>query len=203
MTAYWPQAAKELGRHDRVMKTLIAQYEGETLAAKGDAFFTLARAVVGQQISVKAADTIWGRFAALGKVEPAAVLRLEESVLRGVGLSSQKVKYLTGIAQHFEENPRIYRKLHTLDDAVVTRELVKLPGIGQWTAEMFLIFHLARPDVFPLKDLGLQKAINLHYGSKKALTLEQMGDLGEQWKPWRTVATWYLWRALDPVPVEY
>lgn len=201
MTEYWQQAAKELSRQDRVMKKLIARYKGELLQARGDAFFTLARAVVGQQISVKAADTIWNRFAALGKVEPKSVLKLEEQAMRAAGLSASKVKYIYGIAEHFEENPKIYKKLHTLDDAVVMQELVKLPGIGSWTAEMFLIFHLARPDIFPIKDLGLQKAIKLYYGQQH--DVKTMQELSEIWKPWRTVATWYLWRALDPVPVEY
>lgn len=199
---YWLTATKALSNADPVMKKIITQYKGETLTPKGDAFFTLARAIAGQQISVKAADTIWRRLEeAVGMIKPKHMHAAEDAILRAAGLSGQKVKYMRALTEHFLQNPKADAHIKSLPDEAVIKELVALPGIGKWTAEMFLIFHLARPDVFPIADIGLQKAIRLHYD--ESLSLDAMQKLSERWKPWRSVATWYLWRSLDPVPVEY
>ena len=186
------------------MGALIARYQGECLQARGDGFFTLARAIVGQQISVKAADAVWARLAAcLGKITPQAVVACDDAALRGCGLSASKVQYLRNVAAFFMEQSPHPSSWDGHDDAQAIRALTHIKGIGIWTAEMFLIFHLLRPDVFPVKDLGVLKAIDLHYPSDTTRTPSDYIAFAERWRPYRTVATWYLWRALDPVPVAY
>ncbi|MBV8938947.1 MAG: DNA-3-methyladenine glycosylase 2 family protein [Alphaproteobacteria bacterium] len=200
---YWDQAIKALSKRDATLKGIIRSYHGETMKARGDAFFTLARAITGQQISVKAADSIWGRLVGeLGEVKPERLLATPPQRLRELGFSQQKIAYLRDIAEHFTDRARIAHWPELEDDALIA-ELVKLKGVGRWTAEMMLMFHYLRPDVFPIDDLGLLKAIYRHYNGGERMPKEAVLKLGETWRPWRSVATWYLWRALDPVPVEY
>ena len=202
--SYWQQAIHELTGADPVLGAIIARYPGMSLTTRGDAFYTLARSIVGQQISVKAADSVWGRFVeVLPAITPAAVAAAEPSVLRSCGFSARKVEYVQDLAQHFLDG-RLNPEHWPQEEAeALIKELSAVKGIGRWTAEMFLIFHLLRPDVLPLDDIGLQRAAELHYNQQQKLTKKQLQELGGQWKPWRSVATWYLWRSLDPVPVEY
>lgn len=202
--AYWKRATRELGTADPVMGKLILKYKGLTLASRGDAFQTLARSIIGQQISVKAAQSVWDRFAtAVGAMQPANVLRLSVEELRGCGLSGQKVNYLRDLSTRFAGGAIDVSRWHDMDDEALIDELTEVKGIGRWTAEMFLIFYLTRPDVFPLADIGLQRAMELHYNKGRKLSDRRIATLGRLWSPWRSVATWYLWRSLDPVPVEY
>ncbi|MBY0270711.1 MAG: DNA-3-methyladenine glycosylase [Burkholderiales bacterium] len=202
--AYWSRAKRELKNADPVLGNLILRYKGLTLASRGDAFQTLARSIVGQQISVQAAQSVWNRFAAAaGNMQPKRVLRLSEAQLRGCGLSGQKVKYLRDLSERFAGGALDVARWHTMDDETLITDLTQVKGIGRWTAEMFLIFYLTRPDVFPLGDLGLQRAMSLHYNKGKPLSERRIATLSKLWTPWRSVATWYLWRSLDPVPVEY
>jgi DNA-3-methyladenine glycosylase II len=165
---------------------------------------TLARAIVGQQISVKAAQSVWDRFAAcVGEVNAENVLKKERSVLRACGLSDRKTEYIADLAQHFADGRIHVHRWPEMADEEIIAELVEVRGIGRWTAEMFLIFSLLRPDVYPLDDLGLQKGLCLAYFGGRKVSLKRMQKLGDTWRPWRSVATWYLWRSLDPVPVEY
>jgi DNA-3-methyladenine glycosylase II len=208
---YWNDAKKHLSANCPAMKQLIARYEGETLRARGDGFYTLLRSIVGQQISVKAADAVWAKVEkALTPLTPKKLLATPDEALRACGLSASKVAYARNVAEFYRTRgvKADYWKDHS--DADVLAELVAIKGIGSWTAEMFLIFHLMRPDVFPVKDLGVLKAINLHLleGDKrlakdKWLKPKEYEALATRWQPYRTVATWYLWRALDPVPVAY
>jgi len=199
---YWFKAKRHLSK-DATLARIIKAYKGETLASRGSAFFSLARAIVGQQISVKAADTVWNKLAAVlgGEVLPATVLDTDVSHLRACGLSGQKVIYLRELSQFFATRSR--HDWHLKSDEQVMADLISIKGIGKWSAEMFLMFHLMRPDVFPIGDLGLRKAIERHYNKSKKMAPEKMHRLAERWKPYRTVATWYLWRSLDPVPIEY
>jgi DNA-3-methyladenine glycosylase II len=202
--AYWKRATRELGAADPVMGALIVRYKGLTLSSRGDAFQTLARSIVGQQISVKAAQSVWDRFAAaVGDMQPKRVLRLSVEELRACGLSGQKVNYLRDLSARFAEGAIDVGRWHDMDDEALIEELTEVKGIGRWTAEMFLIFYLTRPDVFPLADIGLQRAMELHYNKGRKLSDRRITTLGRLWSPWRSVATWYLWRSLDPVPVEY
>ena len=201
---YWSQAAAELAAGDAVMAELVARYAGMSLQSRGDAFATLARSIVGQQISVKAADAVWGRFvAAVTSVSPAAVLAAGSDGLAGCGLSRRKTEYLVDLAGHFASGRIAAERWADMDDAAVIAELTDVRGIGRWTAEMFLMFNLLRPDVFPVDDLGLQKAVWQHYFAGEKQPAKALAAFGERWRPWRSVATWYLWRSLDPLPVEY
>ncbi len=205
---YWDDACKHLARRDRVMKKLIPQFGEARLQSRGDAFTTLARSIVGQQISTQAAQAVWERFAALLdapsiKLPPADVLELKADAMRGSGLSARKVEYLRDLAAHFTEGQVHVRQWQQMDDEAIVEELVAIRGIGRWTAEMFLIFHLMRPDVLPVEDLGLIKGISVNYFSGEPVTRVEARELGDAWAPYRSVATWYIWRSLDPLPVEY
>lgn len=192
-----------LAKVDPVMARLVRQHAKPGMTLRGDPFFTLARAIVGQQISVKAAAAVWMRLLqAVGQITPFCILRNSES-LNGAGLSARKVEYLLDLAQQFDQEPELSEELHNLDDEAVITRLTQIRGIGRWSAEMALIFSLARPNVLPLADLGLLKAINLHYGNGQPITAKAAREIGEPWRPWQSAATWLLWRSLDPIPVEY
>ncbi|MGA0613037.1 DNA-3-methyladenine glycosylase family protein [Caldimonas sp. KR1-144] len=202
---YWDEACKHLSRRDRVMRKLIPQFGEARLQSRGDAFTTLARSIVGQQISVKAAQSVWERFAALlpARIAPLAVLELDPTSMRSVGLSARKVDYLLDLARHFEDGTVHVKRWADMDDEAIIEELVAIRGIGRWTAEMFLIFHLMRPNVLPLDDLGLLKGISVNYFSGEPVSRVEAREVGDAWSPYRSVATWYLWRSLDPLPVDY
>jgi DNA-3-methyladenine glycosylase II len=202
---YWAQASGHLAAADGAMAGIVRAYgDAGQLSSRGDPFNTLARSIIGQQISVKAAQAVWLRFEkAAGKVTPERVSRMRLTTLTGAGLSGRKAEYVRDLAGHFLSGSVDPARWPESDDESVIAELVQVRGIGRWTAEMFLIFNLLRPDVFPLDDLGLLKAIALHYNERQPVTRAMAADIGERWRPWRTVATWYLWRSLDPLPVEY
>jgi DNA-3-methyladenine glycosylase II len=205
---YWDEACKHLAKRDRVMRKLIPQCGEGRLQSRGDAFTTLARSIVGQQISVKAAQSVWERFAALPegsatRLQPGSVLQLEPTRMREAGLSARKVEYLLDLARHFESGAVHVRQWQQMDDETIIDELVAIRGIGRWTAEMFLIFHLMRPNVLPLDDLGLIKGISHSYFSGEPVSRAEAREVAEAWAPFRSVATWYIWRSLDPLPVEY
>ncbi len=205
---YWDEACRHLVKRDRVMKKLIPQFGEARLQSKADAFTTLARSIVGQQISVKSAQSVWDKFLALvagpvHRIQPTAVLALDIAALRAAGLSVRKVEYLRDLAEHFEAGRVHVRQWTQMDDEAIIEELVAIRGIGRWTAEMFLIFHLMRPNVMPLDDVGLLKGISENYFSGEPVSRAEAREVGEAWAPYRSVATWYIWRSLDPLPVEY
>jgi DNA-3-methyladenine glycosylase II len=201
---YWPEACASLASQDKVLKELIESYKDARLRSRGSAFETLLRAIVGQQISVKAAQSVWSRFEEkVGTVSTETVLARTPAALRACGLSKQKVEYIRDLARHFESGAINPRRFKLLADEELIQALCDVRGIGRWTAEMFLIFHLRRPDVYPLQDIGLIRAVEKHYLGGKRASTQEIVAVGEQWRPWRTVATWYLWRSLDPFPVEY
>jgi len=201
---YWDTACRYLTESDPVLGKLIASYPEGTLSSHGDAFYTLARAIVGQQISVKAADAVWARLEAhLACVTPGTALAADAEALRGCGLSWRKAEYLHDLATHFADGRLGDDLFGRAGDAEVLARLTAVRGIGRWSAEMFLIFHLMRPDVLPLDDIGLLRAIGVYYGDGQKAGAREARAIAAAWAPWRTVATWYLWRALDPVPVAY
>jgi DNA-3-methyladenine glycosylase II len=205
---YWDEACRHLARRDRVLKKLIPRFGDARLSSRGDAFTTLARSIVGQQISVKAAQSVWDRFAAAvggvpTRLVPTDVMALQVSTLRESGLSARKSEYLLDLARHFDGGLVHVAQWNGMDDEAIIDELVAIRGIGRWTAEMFLIFHLMRPDVLPLDDLGLLKGISLNYFSGEPVSRAEAREVGEAWAPFRSVATWYIWRSLDPLPVDY
>ncbi|MCX7222539.1 MAG: DNA-3-methyladenine glycosylase [Burkholderiales bacterium] len=202
---YWDAAVAHLMRRDRIMKKLIPKFPNISLVSRGNPFMTLARSIVGQQISVKAAESVWQRLLLeCGKrPTPASVQKAGLEKLRAAGLSGRKAEYILDLSTHFSEKLVHPKKWVAMDDESVIAELTAIRGIGRWTAEMFLIFNLQRPDVLPLDDVGLLNAISLHYFSGEPVSRFEAREVAQGWQPWSTVATWYLWRSLDPVPVEY
>jgi len=202
---YWGQACAALMKQDRILRKIIPKYpQAEFLQTRGDAFQTLARAIVGQQISVKAAQSVWERvLKTVRHFTPSAILKVEMIALREAGLSVRKVEYMKDLAQHFESGGLHAANWDELDDETIIAELTAIRGIGRWTAEMFLIFYLMRPDVLPLDDIGLIKGISEAYFSKEPVSRSEAKEVAANWAPWRTVATWYMWRSMDPIPVEY
>lgn len=208
--AYWDRASRELAAHDPVLRKLVATHRSTHLARRGEPFTVLARAIVGQQISVKAAQSIWDRVAAATgatgatvTLDPARVRRTRIATLRRAGLSERKAEYLRDLARHFATGALVPHEWPALDDETLIARLVDVKGIGRWTAEMFLIFHELRPDVLPVDDIGLIRAVALHYHDGVRMPTRELREFGARWAPWRSVATWYLWRSLDPIPVEY
>jgi DNA-3-methyladenine glycosylase II len=202
--AYWADACKHLMKKDRVMKRLIPQFGDACLQTRGDAFVTLARSIVGQQISVKAAQTVWDRFAILPRaMTPGNVLKLKVDDMRAAGLSVRKVEYLVDLALHFDNGVLHVASWESMGDEEIIAELIAIRGIGRWTAEMFLIFHFMRPNILPLDDVGLINGISHNYFSGDVVSRSDAREVAAAWAPYRSVATWYIWRSLDPLPVEY
>jgi DNA-3-methyladenine glycosylase II len=208
---FWTGAKRRLAAADPVMGGIIRRHPRIALTSRGDAFHTLARSIVGQQISVKAADAVWARVCGTcGELSPHSVLRRRVTTLRGCGLSQRKAEYLRDLAAHFADQRVDQSALAGMSDDEVIDCLTDIRGIGRWTAEMFLIFNLQRPDVLPLDDLGLVKAVGRHYLPEmtpasllKGEGRQQVVEVAKRWTPYRSVATWYLWRSMDPVPIEY
>lgn len=202
--SYWARAKRELARADPVMGAVIRRHPKAQLSSRGDPFQTLARSIVGQQISVKAAQAVWERVnSRLPAVTPSHALEAGHASLLACGLSRRKAEYLLDLAAHFVAQRIVPERWHAMTDEAVIAELVEVRGIGRWTAEMFLIFNLLRPDVLPVDDLGLQRAVSLSYRSGRRVSETGLRRIAKLWQPWRSVATWFLWRSLDPVAVEY
>ena len=201
---FWDTAKKDLIRKDKSLGKIIKNYSGDFLFTKSDPFYTLARSIVGQQISVSAAQAVWDRFEKKVKiVKPQEVSKLHYMKLKACGLSKQKITYLKSLSKAFIEKTIQPEKWSSLENDTIIEELTKIKGIGRWTAEMFLIFNLCRPDVFPADDLGLIKGICKCYNIKYPIKKDHAIELSKKWQPWRSVATWYFWRSLDPIPVQY
>lgn len=201
---FWSVAKKELRKKDKKLGKIIDSYPKDFLFTKSDPFLTLARSIVGQQISVKAAQSVWDKLISkIGNVSPNKINKVHSNTLKSSGLSRQKVLYLKNLSHAFINDDLKMNFWDKMSDEEIIEDLIKIKGIGRWTAEMFLIFNLCRKDIFPLDDIGMIKGIckiyNYTYPIKKAKLIE----IGNRWKPYRSVATWYIWRSLDPIPVEY
>ncbi len=200
---YWEEACLELSVRDPVLKRIIDTYKTPILTSKGDLFFTLIRSIVGQQISVFAADAVWSRLEKLlGEITPKRILNSSDKELKKCGLSLRKVEYMKGISKTWEKN---FSKLNwnEMSDNDVKTKLISLRGVGPWTAEMILIFSLLRPDIFPVDDIGAIRAIEKLYNKGEKMSKKDLINKAKDWIPWRTVATWYLWRTIDEEPVGY
>jgi DNA-3-methyladenine glycosylase II len=204
--AYWQDAKDELMKRDRIMRKLIPQFGDLHLIGRGEPFTTLARSIIAQQISVSAAESIWQRLLELcPKCTPAQILKAGNDNLALCGLSKRKAEYIVDLAEHFKAKRVHVEKWEEMADEDVIGELIHIRGIGRWTAEMFLIFNLLRPNVLPLDDVGLLRGISINYFSGEPVSRSDAREVAANWEPWRTVATWYLWRSLDAaaVPVQY
>ena len=201
---FWQKAKKALSAKDKKLSKLIESYPQDFLFSKFDPFFTLARSIVGQQISVKAAQSVWDRLEAkVSKISPKIIVKTHSSSLKSVGLSRQKVGYLKNLAEAFIEKKIKLNMWDKMTDEEIVQDLIQIKGIGRWTAEMFMIFNLCRADIFPLDDIGMIKALCKLYKISYPTDREAIIKIGKKWRPYRSVATWYLWRSLDPIPVEY
>jgi DNA-3-methyladenine glycosylase II len=203
--AYWDEACRHLTLRDRVMSKLIPLFGQARPRSRRDAFTTLARSIISQQIALRTAQSVWARFVVLmaGEsccISPEWVLSKSVPDLRTVGLSARKSEYLLDLARHFADGSVHESAWPEMSDAKIVEELVAIRGVGQWTADMLLIFHLMRPNVLPLDDAGLIKGISLNYFSGEPVSRAEAREVGEAWAPFRSVATWYLWRSLDPMP---
>ena len=199
---YWETAKKELSDNDIILSRIINKFDDLELISRGDIFFTLIRSIIGQQISVKAASTVWSRFTKkVGEITPKNILSVDFEDLRSCGLSQKKTEYVIGISESWHEYSLF--DWNKMDDEEVIEKLIKLRGVGKWTAEMILIFTLLRPDVFPIGDIGMIRGIEKSYNSGVRMSNDELYALSEKWKPWRTVACCYMWRTVDPEPVEY
>ena len=201
---FWLKARRHLIGADPMLSAIIKCCASEHLLPRNDAFFSLARSIVGQQISVKAAQSIWNRLVEeLGGMNVVKVASTNSERIRSCGVTRQKSAYLLDLAQHFQDGKLETQSWKRLDDEHVIKDITQVKGVGRWTAEMFLIFHLLRPDVLPLGDIGIQKAMRLHFNDGDPMSEDAMTARAEPWRPWRSVAVWYLWRSLDPQPVDY
>lgn len=201
---YWDAAKEYLSDSDPVMAGLVQQYQAESLTTRGDSFQTLARSIVGQQISTKAADSVWLKLEALVQGVTAANLQnFSVEQLRSAGLSKQKANYIQNISQFYTENSitDAYWKHQSYETTYA--ELISIKGIGRWTIEMFAIFYLWEPDIFASGDIGVQKAVAELYFDGERQSKNELESFSKQWQPYRTVALWYLWRHLDAEPVQY
>jgi DNA-3-methyladenine glycosylase II len=207
---YWDEACDFLSSNDEILSKIIEKHQGLKLTRKYSAFHTLARSIVGQQISVTAADSIWLRIEKLvnckSNLHYNDVLNIDFDELRKCGLSNSKANYIVNIAKFFEENYPEQNFLET-DHDVIEKDLLSIKGVGRWTLDMFMLFHVHHPDILPLGDIGLLKSVRDNYGIDKKTPYSEMKpittEIAKKWRPYSTVATLYLWKDIDPVVVEY
>ena len=201
---WWEQAVFYLSDNDPIMKNIINNHNEDYLQSRDDPFNALCRTIIGQQISVKAAASIWNKFAAGTKnINPKTVIKYGNNNIRKCGISNKKVEYIIGLSNFFIENPDSVNLWKKMDDKSIIKELCQLKGIGPWSAEMFLMFCLLRPDVLPLGDLGLRRAVGKNYLNTFDPTYEEVEKVAKKWIPYRSAATWFLWKSIDPIPVAY
>ena len=202
---YWSKAKNILSKRDPVLKKIINKYKKGFLTTRNNPFFSLCRTIVGQQVSVASADSIWSKFFKKCKknIKPKVVLKIPNRILKSAGLSRQKISYLKILAKAFENKSFNIRKIKKMNDSEAVEYITKLKGLGVWSAEMFLIFNLNRPDVFPIKDIGLLRAISKNYKKKYFPPKIFLKKLYKRFTPYCSVATWYLWRSIDDEPIQY
>ena len=203
--AYWNKAKRILSKRDPVLRKIMNKFYKGYLTSRKDPFFSLCRTIIGQQISTKAADSIWSKFEikCKKKIVPETVLKLTSSSLKSAGLSRQKITYLKNIAKSFKNKSFNIRDLKKMDDDLAIDYITKLKGLGIWSAQMFLMFNLNRPDIFPTKDIGLIRAISKNYKTSYPPSEKFLNRISKKHSGYRTVFTWYMWRSIDPVDVEY
>ncbi len=203
--SYWHEAKKILSKRDPVLRKIIKKYNKGFLTTKNKPFLSLCRTIVGQQISVKAADSIWIKFEkkCKNKINPKTILKLSSRTLKSAGLSRQKVSYLKNIAKNFNNKSFDIKKLKTMKDMEAINYITQMKGLGIWSAQMFLMFNLNRGDIYPMADIGLLRAISINYKTSYPPSKRFLNKISNLHLGYRTVLTWYMWRSIDPVDVEY
>jgi len=202
---YWQKAKRILSKRDPVLRKIIKKYNKGFLATRNNPFYSLCRTVVGQQISTKAADSIWLKFEKKCKkrITPNIVLRISSRSLKGAGLSRQKISYLKNIAKAFKNKSFNVKELNKMNDNETINYITKLKGLGVWSSQMLMIFNLNRPDVFPVKDIGLLRAISKNYKKSYPPSKKFLDKISKLHAGYRSVFTWYMWRSIDPTDVKY
>tara|TARA_B100001029_G_C15030391_1_gene436526 strand:+ start:191 stop:817 length:627 start_codon:yes stop_codon:yes gene_type:complete len=202
---YWNKAKRILSKKDKVFKKIILKYKTGFLSTRNDPFFSICRTIVGQQISTKAADSIWNKFfeKCKGKIKPEVILKLNSKSLKKSGLSRQKISYLKNISLNFKNKLFKVSNIKKMNDEEAIKYITQLKGLGVWSAEMFLMFNMNRPDIFPLKDIGLLRAISKNYNVSYPPSEKFLKKISKLHLGYRSVFTWYMWRSIDPVDVEY
>ena len=202
---YWKKAKRKLSKRDPVLRKIIKRYNKGFLTTRNNPFFSLCRTIVGQQISTKAADSIWYKFEKKCKksINPNTILKIPSHKLRGAGLSRQKISYLKNIAKGFKNKSFSTNELKKMNDNLAIDYITQLKGLGVWSAQMFLMFNLNRPDIFPTKDIGLIRAISKNYKTSYPPSKRFLNRISKIHSGYRSVFTWYMWRSIDPVDVEY
>ena len=202
---YWQKGKKILSKRDPVLRRIIKKYKKGFLTTRNNPFFSLCRTIVGQQISTKAADSIWSKFEKKCKknIKPKTIVKIPSRNLKSAGLSRQKISYLKNIAKAFVRKSFDVRRLKKMNDIDAINYITKLKGLGVWSAEMFLMFNLNRPNIFPVKDIGLLRAISKNYKTTYPPSKKFLEKISKIHFGYRTVFTWYMWRSIDPSDVEY
>tara|TARA_B100001250_G_scaffold245705_1_gene211225 strand:- start:1590 stop:2207 length:618 start_codon:yes stop_codon:yes gene_type:complete len=201
---YWNKGVNYLSNKDEVLKKIIKRYPKENLLLNNNYFHSLINSIIGQQISVAAANSIKRKLFSLKKnITPRSILNINDINLRKCGLSRQKISYIKNISIFFIKNKNLIKNIKNYSNDEIKELLIQIKGIGNWTIDMFLIFSLGAPDVFPEGDLGFLKSISLNYKKKLPLNKKYLNLLKKKWSPYNSLATWYLWRSLDPLPVNY
>ena len=202
---YWQKAKRKLSKKDSVLRKIIKKYNKGFLTTKNNPFFSLCRTIIGQQISTKAADSIWAKFEkkCKKKIKPKIIIKISSRNLKSVGLSRQKISYLKNIAKAFINKSFDVSKLKKMSDEDAINYITKLKGLGIWSAEMFLMFNLNRSNIFPVKDIGLLRAISKNYKTSYPPSKKFLEKISKIHYGYRTVFTWYMWRSIDPTDVEY
>ena len=201
---FWNNGRLYLSKKDRVLKSIISTYQNEYLSINKNYFHCLLNSIIGQQISVSAANSIKRRFFSLKKnINPISISTIKTKSLREVGLSRQKILYINNISEFFIQNKKFIKNINKFSEAETREKLISIKGVGEWTTDMFLIFGLGKSNIFPKGDLGFLKAISINYKKNLPLTNNYLNLLFNKWTPYNTLATWYLWRSLDPIPISY
>ena len=201
---YWNKGKIYLSNNDKVLKNIIKMFPNENLELNSNHYHALLNSIIGQQISVFAAKSIKTRFFNLHKkITPKNTLKFNESSLKNCGLSRQKILYIRNISTFFLENKKFIANIDSYDEIFIKDKLILIKGVGNWTADMFLLFSCGSPDVFPAGDLGFIKAISKSYKKKTPISQSYLEKLKKRWSPYSSIATWYLWRSIDPIPIIY
>ena len=201
---YWNRGKLYLSNKDKVLKKIILQFPKEHMTINTNHYHSLIKSIIGQQFSVNAASSIKKKFFSLdNNITPTKIIKINNRLIKKCGLSKQKTEYINNISIFFLKNKKFIKQIHNYEDEFIRNKLIQIKGVGNWTIDMFLIFSLGFNNIFPEGDLGFLKAISKAYNKNIPLDKNYLNKLKKRWSPYNSLATWYLWRSLDPLPINY
>ena len=201
---FWSKGKIYLSNKDKILKNIISSYSNEHLNINLNYYHSLINSIIGQQISVTAAKSIKNKFFNLhNNISPSNVLNLDLKLIKKCGLSKQKIMYIKNISSFFIKNKKFIKNIKKYDELFIKEKLIEIKGVGNWTVDMFLIFSFGSLNIFPDGDLGFLKAISKAYKKDLPLNKNYLSKLKKRWSPYNSIATWYLWRSLDPIAINY